>query len=366
MKVLYFPIVSMRSKEDFVYDLTCDGNVNRFMTWISDKNSGWENGDAVRIVIPAKVTEKSKHFIHRFRSYINGFKRWSVEFIWDDQFYDNPPDQRQDIDNLLYDLAVEQIKEYQPQEIVVESNALAWKIANTADAFDSFFKLTYWCPVLMAHLLKDDDPMKDEYIGMDKETMIKCDEIIVATDGERKWIRENVRTDAEIVVNNNFISFNDIFFKKMLPDCNESKEIQSVYTSKHIFFFPFRITDKGYKIDKVLDACDILSKKFDDFMLLYTNPNCADDTAIKAKSYAKQALSDRTTYYAWLQDPRVIVPYLENLDLIWHASANEITYLAENVISMKSGYFQGISIQSEEVTGKNIAKAAESIWKIQR
>lgn len=360
----------MRSKDDFIYDLTCDGNVNRFMTWLCKKFNEEKSQDQVKILLPARSTEKSRKFIEEFCAYINnGSDFEKVQVRWALDFYDNPQDQRQDPKDVLMFWAENGMTEWHADEVIFESNALGPKLLRYKELNKPDLKLTYWCPVLMAHLLKNGNLMKEEYIKMDKKTMPCVDEIIVATNAEMKWIAMNTDVhNQKVKIDNNFISFKDPFFKKMLPTYDDIARINSKYDSRHVIFFPFRLTDKGYHIDEVIEACDELARLYGDFMLLYSNPNNADDALLKSKSYAYKVSTSRETYYSLLQHPSVIVPYLEDIDYIWHASANEVRELNTKVIFKHqklggSRYFGGFEIESV-VISQSIIEGAKKLWTV--
>ena len=92
--VIHIPIVSMSDHVERIYDLSCDGNINRLITYASKKDFNYES---MRIFLPDN--SKNKNFVSRNLIDLNDYK---VQVIYSKYIANNAKDQRVFRDDLNF------------------------------------------------------------------------------------------------------------------------------------------------------------------------------------------------------------------------------------------------------------------------
>lgn len=103
-----------------------------------------------------------------------------------------------------------------------------------------------------------------------------------------------------------------------------------------LVYLPFRLTDSGYSLDKILEALTNLKTVYK-ICVLYTDPNDSGRLSTENSDNSLRFIKvpkDRNSYYTMLSEVDCIVPYLEDIDNILHAAVFEIDKLNTKVISM--------------------------------
>ena len=104
---------------------------------------------------------------------------------------------------------------------------------------------------------------------------------------------------------------------------------------KKIIYFPFRLSDKSYKVDQVKEVMYKLRTNFRNFSFLYTDVNNSDVLAAEDKNIFVQVPTQKELYYAILKG-RPIVPYLDNPDVNFHVNLLEMLYNKCDIIMKKN------------------------------
>ena len=103
-----------------------------------------------------------------------------------------------------------------------------------------------------------------------------------------------------------------------------------------LVYLPFRLTDSGYSLAKILEALTNLKTVYK-ICVLYTDPNDSGRLSTEESDNNLRFIKvpkDRNSYYTMLSEVDCIVPYLEDIDNILHAAVFELDKLNTKVISM--------------------------------
>lgn len=295
--ILYYPIVSMRSYVDNTYDLSSDGNVNRFISFFNKVNF-----KKLTIILPS--VSSNADFIKKY------FKNKNVEYIFTPSYGINALDTRNNADKVLDSLNIDfSIVD----TVIFEPNCLGKY--NWSFLLDVY----YWCPVSKTN--NESPSFLSEELHKQDLFNVKNFQTIVCTDNQKKYF--NRFTSNKITVHN--LLLDEHLF---LSNKKENK------LSPKIIFCPFRLNDKGYKVEYIIDQ---LSKIKEDFIFLYTAPNDVIPEYIN-KINAIKVDKTRENYYNILSTSPIII-YLENPDEILHASIFEFISYNCNIIYMKNKLF---------------------------
>lgn len=308
-RILHEPIVSMRSYQDGKYDLAADGNVNRIISnWLNAKDC------YVDLILPSKdhVTDRGIRLIEDFVKLSNG----KVNIIEAEKFYVNAGEQRFDKENILYDMIKPIMKNY--DLVIYESNMLGLKLEKEKGDV----KTAYWCPASKTVNMLPSFYAED-LVEIDKQIAKTVDYVMPATESQADWWRSF--TD-KVVLNNLFIDPSLEVFSFAKDDDLVSKIKDFMREGWKIVYIPFRLTDKAYQIDKIIDFLEKSSYKV---IVLYSDPNNSKILENKQDSsnlrYIKVS-SNRDVYYTILSEIDCIVPYFESVKDVLHVSWNEMIH----------------------------------------
>jgi len=354
--VLHFPIISMRSYQTDLYDLTCDGNFNRLVSvWINlidtylenlksleDSAYIWQrNNFHITVVLPSreKLTKNSIGYIKKALDLGQGF----LDFYMTDSFPSGGPKQER---SFLGSLGLSKellhfFKDYKPSVVVYEAEYLGLfcEYIRHLD-LESSFKTVFWCPV--SSTLDEDPPFLANVKHVDLELAIACDVLMVATQRQADYFKTYEDSIQYKTILNPMLIDPSLEIFSFNADLKTS-ELIGKYLMKgyKIVYFPFRMTDPGYQFDRVMSALIALTTGFGNkILLLYSDPNDSK----KAEAYRgikevqngnlllERVPSARDTYYTIISNQRVVVPYLENIDNIMHASWQEMQYYKTNIV----------------------------------
>lgn len=345
----------MRSHETGEYDLSCDGNVNRILTWIFENV---KEDDVVDIYLPNPETlsmsqiqniNKFNEKKERLRIMVVG--EWpmnagaerkegilpqaaeSVSFNEDVNFKFNPW-QVQAALCYNYDCIV-----YESEadgELVEKYKQFAKKSSD--EACPEGYTTIFMCPVSSVGDKNYPSFLKDVF-KQDQKLAKACDKLIVANEAQKDYFK-SFTDESKISIISHFITKDQIDFS---PNFNQFKAIEDYDI---VIYFPFRISDSGYHFDKVVQAME----KMHSACLAVTDPNDSlytDKAYIAASDKVKSSIvhlpKNKDAYYTMLKYGRVVIPYLEN-DVIRHASADEFEIFGTFVI-----HADGEDISSDEL-----------------
>lgn len=332
-RVLYIPIVSMRSYANQKYDLACDGNVNRFMSNFLDlKNKEYDLN--VGIILPSclDVTDTGNDLTHKFSMQMGN----SVEIIRLSNYpkggagelrsLSGASSMMNQIQHLLKDIDL----------VIYESNYLGLLI----ESIKKFkkFQTGYWCPVSVT--LDGCPEFLKQYQEIDKKLSECADYMWVASKKQYDFFYSHLYNKN---LNVTRLSKNPILMNPSLSlfafEPNESilnLTDHLINDGYKLVYLPFRLTDSGYSLDKILEALTNLKTVYK-ICVLYTDPNDSGRLSTEKSDNNIRFIKvpkDRNSYYTMLSEVDCIVPYLEDIDNILHAAVFEIDKLNTKVISM--------------------------------
>ena len=302
--ILYIPIISCINRDTQEYNLAADGNVNRFITTFCKCSSYW----SMYLVLPKKIIKDSDKMIKEFGKYQN------LHLIYSDNFGIHAGEQRNkdEVVNALY----EEIKDIDFDICIFESQKLGLKIMN-----DNPDKMNiWWNPVSKTNektriFLEGYDEINSQIISM-------VDYMIVASPDQLEYYKDY---NKKLIYLDKLIDRRYVYFDYHI-DADILEKNDTIFKDKIKFYLPFRLTDEGYKFDKVLEYIDKVCKrnKWDDYVILYTDPNNSHVIDnLKNKKHFYKVSSNRDTYYTILDYIECIIPYFEDLEFINHAAIHE-------------------------------------------
>ena len=371
--LLHFPIISMRSYVTDLYDLTCDGNFNRLVSvWLNLIDAYIEsmkgendisyitkiNNLHITVVLPhwSKMTPQSLEIVRKAIDAGKGF----LSFEMSDMFPSGGPKQERSLSGgiSLSKCLVEMIEKYAPSVIVYEPEYLGLyceTMKSLSMTADSGLKTIFWCPV--SSTLDEDPSFLDNVKHVDIELAKSCDLLIVATEKQAEYFARNGKSLYEILVNPILIDSSlDIF--SFDPVVNISEFIDKyVRRGYKIVYFPFRMTDPGYQFDGVMSTLIALAGFGNKILFLYSDPNDSKKVEVyrgikevqNGNLLLERVSSARDTYYTIISNQNVVVPYLENIDNIMHASWQEMQYYETNIVrDTKNGLLSDAFLEAFE------------------
>ena len=332
-RVLYIPIVSMRSYADEKYDLACDGNVNRFISNFLDlKNKEYDL--SVEIVLPSclDVTDTGNDLTHKFSVQMGN----SVEIV---RLSNYPKGGAGELRSLRG--AASMLKEIQHllegvDLVIYESNYLGILI----ESIKKFkkFQTGYWCPV-SATVDGCPDFLK-QYQEIDKKLSESADYMWVASKKQYDFFYAHLYNKNMNVtrLSKNPMLMNPSLRLFAFEPTQSILDLTDVLINEgyKLVYLPFRLTDSGYDLPKILE---VLRKLQDIYKIcvLYTDPNDSGRLSTETSNNQLRFIripKDRNSYYTMLSEVDCVVPYLEDIDNILHAAVFELDKLNTKVISM--------------------------------
>lgn len=295
-KILFIPIISMRNHFTNKYDLACDGNINRLISTISLLKINIE----ISVVLPKNVENidfvLSQNLHHKLIFIQSPSEK--------DIFFGINANETRKNENWI-DFIIKNLPKY--DKIVFEPNIIGKYLTNNTTYLN---KLIYWCPVSNTEKIKPS--FIQEFDELDKHIASLCPTYVFSEEQKE------------------YLKGKSIFDLSMLK--NLGKENLD-FINLPIIYLPFRLSDKGYKIEYI---CKILSKLEEDydFIVLYSSPN-GIELPIQLKN-AYKIPSNRSIYTSLLTNKNVCIPFLDNPDEILHMSLFEMINNKTFVIGMKN------------------------------
>lgn len=338
--VLVIPIVSSIDRKTGKYNLEADGNINRIITTFSYCDSY----KTLKFILPKKRRIVSNSIIDRFSNSINNDGVSRCNIFYSPNFGIHAGEQRvnKEVFNSLYDEIKNELYKY--DYIFIESQCLAKKLIDKGYANKMIF-WNYTCEFV-------DDGVY--YTGIEKSRSF-----LKGFDTINKYIMEHVNmtilASPEQVYYytcyfgqdfvNKYTMYIPVFIDRDLPifasysknDAleNKLKSYNEGNDTTYYIYLPYRLTDEGYDIDRVIKFISYINKirkKYKNksaLYILYGDPNNSGYME-KVKPYIdndvkfEQVPIDRDTYYTLLDsDLHVMIPYFEDIEYINHASIQE-------------------------------------------
>ena len=302
--VIYIPIISCINRDTNEYDLGADGNVNRFITAFSLCDSYKK----LAILLPKKHVEGSEKIIEEFAKYHN------VELVWCDDFGKHAKDQRvnEDIIRQMIQVIDHLDHSHEYDLCIFESQGLGSQLVKS-HSFDTI----WWNPVSATDTKSRD--FLEGYEEMNKEVINISDWVLLASPDQVKYY--SGYKDKVLLIDR--LIDRDLKYFDYKPDRDI---IVNHVDLRPKYFLPYRLTDQGYKFDKVLEY---LESDKSNWIALYTDPNNShviENLEPELKDRFIKVSSKRDTYYTILDYAHVTIPYFEDLEFINHASIWEFMH----------------------------------------
>lgn len=291
-KILYIPIYSMREYDTGLYNLACDGNVNRFLSKFSQLKSAH-----IDITIPMNITKNRKWLEEKLNNL-------SIEYqLYETVYYgENAGATRRNKNWIGYVESMSHLYDV----VLFEPNVIG--LANL------HCEGLYWMPV--SDTITGPVPFVTEFRELDIENSEKYKTFVASTNQQKLFERSYLD--------------NNIFNPELFIDIVEPVPLPR---STLFIFNPFRQSDKGYKIKEIYEHLVDLKRKY---IVFYTAPN---NFEIDLPINKIRVTSDRQNYYNILASKPVVI-YLEDPDEILHASIFEFLYFNCRLIYTKNTLFQ--------------------------
>lgn len=313
--ILYVPIISSINRSTNKYQLDCDGNVARFVTFFG-KNMTFRH---LTIWLPSNNDGKFsilEGFIKRV-----GKEKVTLKFV--DDFGKHAGEQR-NTSQIIYKMYDHLKEEMSVRDVLfLESQGLIEHILRYDYTYD---KLVYWCPV---HKISN-EKTRDFLEGYSNDLLfMKCDATIVCSPTQKEQVSSIVGEDKVLyypemidldmgIFDGKYNAQNSVETFKLERDLR----VYATPYNGYIYYLPYRISDMGYKIDRVVDFINNDDSK--EVHVMYTDPNNshlldANIYRFNPTVHLHHISSDRWIHLTMLKQPNVIVPYFEDLDFINHA-----------------------------------------------
>lgn len=319
--IYYVPIVSMRSYETGNYNLEADGNIVRTKSFIQNyirRLHGHED-ELIHVFGPKGIDtcEKLKDL-------------YMVHPTPLEAYPSNAKESREDKDRMLMS-ALEHSIVYDPVEpltFIIESPTLAKELFAYLYEHKMQAEIWFWNPVSATLNSKPSFMSDDSIKELDEVCTHLATKVILATKSQVDYYKSKGCSDDRIILFEDFIEKKDIFV-----DRDEVKHLKEFFGKMFpkdwkLAFFPFRLTDKGYRFKETCDY--ILSDECPNkYVLFVSDPNesgLGKEYSTKDESKLKiiKVPTDRKTIYSFMS----LWPCIYNEDYdIHHVSLEEIKYL---------------------------------------
>lgn len=319
-RVVYVPIYSMFDHSTKKINLTCDGNVNRWMT-----NFFKANYKSLEVYVPERsICKNFDLFLEKLSKFPLGVKFYESKAIRKSAGFQRSGEFA---DEFLKDLKLTDSNDQ--LLVIVEGQGLAKKLVSMS-GFGG--KIVFWCPVCQTNHKKRDF-MKPEAKALNEMLFDKTDFTILAAQDQYSYLKELKIGDEKIIMAREFIDRELSIFSEYTTD----EEILSTMSGDlTTVYLPFRLSDEGYRI---WDIFEVLERN-PEVRIYSPNVNGADDEELLElckkngleESITKRVLnrlnpisSERDSYYTAIDCCKnIVIPYFEDIDFIMHAAVDEL------------------------------------------
>lgn len=325
--VLCIPIFSMFDHQTHICNMACDGNVSRYITTFYKVNS-WKS--LTTFCPTCKNASNIDFFIKGLKSSTNHNQKLNI--FKDEEFKNHAAYLRgEEFANNFYDHLMHKFFEYFKKSdfIIFEGQDIGLRLLDNK-IIDK--KYIYWCPVCATN------EKTRSFLEINKEKDQKIfelsDYIIVASKDQVKYLNELGYGNKVFLFDQ--ISSRDIeYLSSYKKDDNILAFLDYLQMDyKYVIYMPYRISDEGYQVRKILDILfDSLKNNFVVFCPNLNNDNLIDEWTEEDSDkqwFATHVIvkvdSNKDTYFTLLDCgySQVIIPYFEDTDFIMHGIANEL------------------------------------------
>lgn len=326
--VMVVPIFSMFDHISGICNMKCDGNVSRYITT-------FHYATAWKSLTTFSPTKTNAINIEYFRKGLEANKiddAQSVQVIEDTEFKNHAAYIRgEEFANNFYKHLQSYYKErFDNSDVILfDGQQIGLKLLANRQQGKTYI---YWCPVCATD--EKTRSFLEANKQLDQRLFNEADYVIVASLDQLKYLEilgygkktlllDKLASRDVPWLNTYKISYNIIAFIKCM-----------VHFNKQIIYLPFRISDEGYQVVKILDT--IYQYGNNDFVILCPNLN-NDELFYKWALYdnSKQNFiheciykidDDKDTYLTLLSEgySQVVIPYFEDTDFIMHGTYNEL------------------------------------------
>lgn len=308
--IVYVPIISCINRETREYDLSCDGNVNRFITTFTYCN----NFNNLHIILPSKHVSNSECLIEKWISESKN----NIIIHYCPHFGIHAGEQRNDSTIVLSMLTyIERTFDLTNKMMIFESQKLCKSFLNT---YKEHNDVIFYNPV--SKVTNKTRIFLEGYDEINDYLVEKCLYTIVCSPNQVDYYKDY--KDKIIYLDKLIDRDLDIFSKY-----NKYEEFDKKLNELDgdVYYLPFRLTDEGYQFNKVVNFIKDNSK--DKYIILYSDPNNSKilftfDFNFEFKNRFIKVSTERDLYYTIIDSKKqVIIPYFEDLDFINHAAIHE-------------------------------------------
>lgn len=297
-KVLMIPVYSTRSYATGKYDLLSDGNISKFLMKIL-----YSDAKEIDILIPINSINLS---------YVKEITK-GMKISWIPSNYGVNAHETRNMNKEFLNIVkrLYGLKKY--DYIISEIDSLAYDIAvNNYDFFDKE-KFIYWAGSWNA----DGTPWYES-----------------GHEDVNKTIANNVKTacllKGQVTLYGGKSFYDECIYK---PEIFDYK----------IIFFPFRLSDKSYKLEFFKETIHKLNKEgYKNFKVLYTDPNDSHLLDGEDKNIFIKVSSNKFIYQSILKG-RPIIPYLDDVNKNYHSNIFEFVYYNCDVIMHTNDIFTNVT-----------------------
>ena len=322
--ILHIPIYSMFDRKTRKLNISCDGNVNRYLTTYYLNNTYKK----LNLYIPNKNNVTNIDKFNEYISLLKNVKLYSSSYIKDSALYQREKEFATKI--------IKNIKNKNVDYIIFEGQQLGIKLLNSKILQS---KLIYWCPVCATNTktrsFLNKDKKINEYIFKHKNISY----IIIDSIDQYNYLKELDISEDKICLINKHIDRTLPMFSNYIKDITVISFIEYLNKeNKKIIYLPFRLSDEGYKLEEIFN---IINNNLtnNNYCIIYPNLNNIsveelsrvihkkyeniDVNKILNNSY--KISSSRDTFYTILDNcNKVIIPYFEDINFINHSTIQEL------------------------------------------
>lgn len=317
--VLCVPIVSSINRETNQYKLDCDGNINRIVTAFSHANSF----DKLTILLPSNY--ESMNILNVFKENNEG----KVILKHTGYFGKHAGEQRSLPECYENTLKLIEKKYSEYDWIFVESQYLANALCKAGYKNKLIFYNNV-CGIKLDGVVKTRSFMKG-YDKLNKKLVDNCAyTICVSPETTEYWKSFSISegNTGENILNLPYLIDRELPYFDYNPDSELQSYIQQLAKDGCIIYLPYRLTDEGYQMNKVVYYVNRYCN-LNNVCILYSDPNNSGfmetlKTKFSDKVKYVKVSTDRNIYYTLIDSSLVTIPYFEDIAFINHATIHEM------------------------------------------
>lgn len=317
MRALVIPIFSMRSYEDGKYSLLKDGNFQLTLARIEASDIDW-----IDLVIPSE--DQISDFDEFYESKIKFNEK--ICFLVNLKYGLNAVETRKNFWEDNGEFLREAIEGYD----VIITDITGYPFVDIKPFINNFN---------ITKLPELDRPYIDDFFPSDLNSIAEALFTTVINPRQAEYIAEHSPALKDKVIANTKVAS-----EKNLPMIDwKTKSISELMQAigaearaGHEIFWPFRISDKAYRFEEVMDYIVALTPSFLGVKVEITDPNDTfTEELAKKYPFVKKIKLSKEDYYKKLQN-RPIIIMLDDPDLVLHPGTIEFFYYGCRIITLKN------------------------------